>query len=53
MPPLQSAYRAYHSIETALLKIFNDDILAADKGEITALCMLDLTAAFDMVDHDS
>ena len=44
MPPLQSAYRAYHSTETALLKTFNDVLLAADKGEITALCMLDLTA---------
>jgi len=52
MPPLQSAYRANHSTETALLKIFNDVLLAADKGEITALCMLDLTAAFDTVDHD-
>ena len=52
MPPLQSAYRACHSTETALLKIFNDVLLAADKGEITALCMLDLTAAFDTVDHD-
>ena len=35
-----------------MLKIFNDMLLAADRGEVTALCMLDLTAAFDTVDHE-
>jgi len=52
MPPTQSAYRAHYSTETAMLKIFNDMLLAADRGEVTALCMLDLTAAFDTVDHE-
>ena len=52
MPPTQSAYRASYSTETALLKIFNDMLMAADKGETTALCMLDLSAAFDTVDHE-
>jgi hypothetical protein len=52
MPSTQSAYRAYHSTETALLKICNDILLAADEGDVKALCMLDLTAAFDTVDHD-
>jgi len=52
MPPTQSAYRANYSTETALLKIFNDMLLAADRGEATALCMLDLSAAFDTVDHE-
>jgi len=51
MPLYQSAYRANHSNETALLKICNDALLAADEGEVTALCMIDLTAAFDTVDH--
>jgi len=35
-----------------LLKISNDALLASDEGEVTALCMIDLTAAFDTVDHD-
>jgi len=52
MPLYQSAYRANHSTETALLKICNDALLADDEGEVTALCMIDLTAAFDTVDHD-
>ena len=34
-----------------MLKICNDALLAADEGEVTALCMIDLTAAFDTVDH--
>ena len=35
-----------------MLKICNDALLAADEGEVTTLCMIDLAAAFDTVDHD-
>jgi len=52
MPETQSAYRQHHSIETAVTKVYNDLLLAADEGDVSVLCLLDLTAAFDTVDHD-
>jgi len=33
-------------------KVFSDLLVAADSGQMLALCLLDLTAAFDTVDHD-
>jgi len=51
LPDLQSAYRAYHSTETAVLKVLSDILLAVDKGDLAVLTLLDLSAAFDMVDH--
>jgi hypothetical protein len=47
----QSAYRAHHSCETALTYLLNSVFLACDSRKVTVLVMLDLTAAFDTVDH--
>ena len=51
LPELQSAYRAYHSTETAVLRVVSDILEALDRGDLAALTLLDLSAAFDSVDH--
>ena len=45
--PLQSAYRRFHSMETTLMKMTND----LDDGRTTLLVALDMSAAFDTIDH--
>ena len=47
----QSAYRAFHSTETALLRVQNDILQALNNKKVVALVMLDLSAAFDTIDH--
>ena len=49
--PLQSAYRKFCSTETALLKLTNDIMETIDSGKITILTALDMSAAFDTLDH--
>ena len=48
LPRYQSAYRRHHSTETAMLRVLSD---AADANQVTLLGLLDLSAAFDCVDH--
>ena len=50
---VQSAYKRFHSTETALLKIHNDIICNMDNGKVTALTLLYLSAAFDTIDHST
>ena len=49
----QSAYRAGHSCETALLHVYNDIVTTVGKGNGSFLVLLDLSAAFDTIDHDN
>jgi hypothetical protein len=51
MPRLQSAYRRHHSTETTMLNVLSDILQAVDRVNIAALVLLDLSAAFDTVDH--
>ena len=47
----QSACHANHSTETVILKVKADILHAMDKQEVSCLVLLDLSAAFDTIDH--
>ncbi len=47
-----SGFRAHHSTETVLIKIINDIRFNSDSGKISVLVLLDLSAAFDTVNHN-
>ena len=51
LEPMQSAYRSGHSMETALLKVKTDLLQAIDCQEVICLILLDLSSAFNTVDH--
>ena len=48
----QSAYKKFHSTETALIKVFNDIACDLDKRNVVLQSLLDLSAAFDTIDHE-
>jgi Reverse transcriptase (RNA-dependent DNA polymerase)/Endonuclease-reverse transcriptase len=48
---LQSAYRKNHSTETALIKILDDLYLTLDNKSCAVMVGLDISAAFDTIDH--
>ena len=48
----QSAYKQYHSTETALIRVHNDILTAIDNRRTVILLLLDLSTAFDTVYHD-
>ena len=50
---MQSAYKSGHSMETALLRVYNDIMMAVDKKKHVFLVLLDLSAAFDSVGQTS
>jgi hypothetical protein len=51
-PKMQSAYRSKHSTETAILRVFNDILRSIDNHHEVVLVLLDLSSAFDTLDHD-
>ena len=50
--PFQSAYRVNHSTETAMLPVQNDIIRALGDNKVVLLVLIDLSAAFDTVNHE-
>ena len=48
----QSAYKFNHSCETSILKLVNDLLWCKEKREVNILVAIDLSSAFDTVDHD-
>ena len=49
----QSAYKTGHSRETALLKVYNDNVTNIGRGNGVMLVLLDISAAFDAIYHDN
>jgi len=48
----QSGFKSLHIIESALLRVTNDILLALDSGSCVVLVLLDLSAAFDTIDNN-
>ena len=51
LTPLQSAYQTHRSTEAATIRVMSDIYRAANAGLVKLLSLLDLSAAFDAVDH--
>ena len=48
----QSAYKTGHSCETAIMRVYNDIVITIGRGNDAMLVLLDLSAAFDTIDHN-
>ena len=48
----QHGFRPQHSTETALLSVTDQILAASDNGQISLLCLLDLSKCFDVIDHE-
>ena len=50
--PNHHAYRAGHNTTTALIQMYDGWLKAVESGQMTGACFLDMSAAFELVDHD-
>jgi len=53
LPCRQSAYRAGHSTETAIIAVHGKIVRCVDSGDVFALVLLDLSATFNTVDNQT
>ncbi len=51
LDPFQSAFKAKHNTESALLRVTNYILLSVDSENCTVLVLLDISAVFDTVEH--
>ena len=51
MTLILSAYCKCHSTETTVARVLSDIPMALDRGDVAALALMDLSAAFDTADH--
>jgi len=52
LPVNQSGFRPGHSTQTAVLRVLSDILLAVEHGDVAAMILLSLSAAFDTVDYE-
>ena len=50
--PNHHAYRSFHSITTAMLQMYTTWLEALEEGDMAGVCMIDMSAAFDVVDTE-
>jgi len=51
LPDRQSSYRPHHSTDTAIIAVHDEIVNTVDSADVCAVVLLDLSAAFDTVDH--
>ena len=52
LPDVQSAYHEHYSTEASLIRLSNDILWLMERQQVTAIAILNLSAAFDTVDHE-
>ena len=48
--PSHHAYRSFHSTTTAMIQMYDTWLEAIEQGDLAGVCMVDMSAAFDVVD---